>query len=82
MASTDLQRIAKLREEIRRHDYAYYGLAKPVISDREYDKLFDELKRLEAQHPELITPDSPTQRVGGGTRRSATFVHKMRRSII
>ncbi len=58
--------IDRLRDEIRRHDHAYYVLARPIITDREYDKLFDELKRLEAQHPELITPDSPTQRVGGG----------------
>lgn len=59
------KRIEQLREEIRRHDHAYYVLAKPVISDPQYDALFDELKHLEAQHPELITPDSPTQRVGG-----------------
>lgn len=59
------KRIAELREEIRRHDYAYYVLAEPVISDREYDALFAELKRLEAEHPDLVTPDSPTQRVGG-----------------
>ncbi len=55
----------KLVEEIRRHDYAYYVLAKPIISDREYDKLYRELVELERQFPELITPDSPTQRVGG-----------------
>ncbi len=59
------QRIVRLREEIRKHDHAYYVQAKPVISDREYDKLFDELKKLEDEHPELVTPDSPTQRVGG-----------------
>lgn len=60
------QRVEHLREEIRRHDHSYYVLARPVISDAQYDALFDELKQLEAQHPELITPDSPTQRVGGG----------------
>lgn len=59
------QRIEKLRDEIRKHDHAYYVLARPVISDREYDKFFDELKKLEAEHPELVTSDSPTQRVGG-----------------
>jgi len=59
------KRVGQLREEIRRHDYAYYVLAEPVISDREYDKLFEELKRLEAEHPDLVTSDSPTQRVGG-----------------
>ncbi len=65
MPDSASQRIEKLREEIRRHDHAYYVQAKPVISDREYDKLFAELKKLEAEHPELVTPDSPTQRVGG-----------------
>ncbi len=60
------QHIQAIRDAIRKHDHAYYVLAKPVISDHEYDKLFDELKRLEAEHPELITPDSPTQRVGSG----------------
>jgi DNA ligase (NAD+) len=54
-----------LREEIRRHDRAYYVLDRPEISDEEYDRLFDELRRLEQAHPELVTPDSPTQRMGG-----------------
>jgi DNA ligase (NAD+) len=58
------QRIEKLRDEIRKHDYLYYVKAQPEISDREYDKLYDELKKLEEQHPELVTPDSPTQRIG------------------
>lgn len=58
------QRIDKLREEIRKHDYLYYIKAQPEITDREYDKLYDELKQLEGEHPELITPDSPTQRIG------------------
>jgi DNA ligase (NAD+) len=57
--------IAALREEIREHDRRYYVDAAPTISDREYDKLFERLKELEAAHPALITPDSPTQRVGG-----------------
>lgn len=56
--------LEKLREKINFHSYKYYVLNAPVISDYEYDQLFDELKSLEAQHPELITPDSPTQRVG------------------
>ena len=64
MAGTTAQRIEKLREEIRRHDHAYYVLGKPIITDRQYDKLFDELKKLEQEDPGLITPDSPTQRVG------------------
>lgn len=59
------KRIDQLRTEIRKHDHAYYVLAKPAISDREYDKLLAELKELEDANPDLITPDSPTQRVGG-----------------
>lgn len=58
------EKAAKLREEIHRHDYLYYTLAKPEIGDREYDQLLKELKDLEAERPDLITPDSPTQRVG------------------
>ncbi|MBU0689826.1 MAG: NAD-dependent DNA ligase LigA [Gammaproteobacteria bacterium] len=59
------QRIAQLREEIERHNHAYYMQDAPTIPDAEYDKLFRELQSLETQHPELQTPDSPTQRVGG-----------------
>jgi DNA ligase (NAD+) len=58
-------RHAELVEEIRRHDHAYYVLAQPIISDREYDQLYRELQELEKQFPELCTPSSPTQRVGG-----------------
>ncbi|MEE9208416.1 MAG: NAD-dependent DNA ligase LigA [Gemmatimonadota bacterium] len=58
-------RHAELCEEIRRHDYRYYGLDSPAISDAAYDKLLRELRGLEDAQPELITPDSPTQRVGG-----------------
>lgn len=58
-------RIAELADEIRRHDHAYYVLTQPVISDRQYDQLFDELRKIETQFPDLVTPDSPTQRVGG-----------------
>jgi DNA ligase (NAD+) len=58
-------RHAELAEEIRGHDYAYYVEAKPSISDREYDRLYEELREIEAQFPDLMTPDSPTQRVGG-----------------
>jgi DNA ligase (NAD+) len=54
-----------LAEEIRRHDYAYYVLAQPTLSDHAYDRLYRELADLEAQFPGLITPDSPAQRVGG-----------------
>jgi len=60
-------RIEALRAEIRRHDHLYYVLDRPEISDEQYDRLHEELRRLEAGHPELVTPDSPTQRVGGAT---------------
>jgi DNA ligase (NAD+) len=60
-----VRRIRELRDEIGQHDYRYYVLAQPVISDRDYDRLMDELKALESEHPDLLTPDSPTQRVGG-----------------
>ena len=58
------QRIEELRAQINYHNYRYYVLDSPEISDAEFDELMRELKRLEAEHPELITPDSPTQRVG------------------
>jgi len=61
----DIRRVEQLRREIRRHDRLYYVEAKPEISDRQYDLLMDELKAIEARRPELVTPDSPTQRVGG-----------------
>ena len=57
--------IEKLRDEIRHHDELYYVGNAPEISDREYDELMEKLQKLEAENPELITPDSPTQRVGG-----------------
>ena len=59
------KRLAKLRREIKEHDRHYYEEAAPVISDREYDRLYRELVDLETQFPQLVTPDSPTQRVGG-----------------
>jgi len=62
------ERARELREEITRHDHAYYVLDAPTIPDVEYDRLFRELQALEAQHPELATPESPTQRVGGARR--------------
>jgi DNA ligase (NAD+) len=65
MAVTPAERSAWLRKEIERHDHAYYVLDAPTVPDAEYDKLFRELQNIEAQHPELLTPDSPTQRVGG-----------------
>ena len=65
MNSSATQRIAQLRAEIERHNHAYYVLDQPDIPDAEFDKLFSELQTLEEQYPELKTPDSPTQRVGG-----------------
>lgn len=66
MASPDvLARVHALRQEIERHNHAYYVLDAPTIPDAEYDRLFRELQSLEAEHPELVSPDSPTQRVGG-----------------
>ena len=59
------QEIEKLREKIRRHEELYYVLDNPEISDAEYDALLEKLQKLEQQHPDQVTPDSPTQRVGG-----------------
>ena len=62
---TPAEHIEKLRDEIRRHEELYYVRSTPEISDAEFDKLMHELQALEQQHPDLVTPDSPTQRVGG-----------------
>src|SRR5262245_8639974 len=59
------QRLAELREQIHGHDYLYYVEARPEVSDAEYDALMRELVALETEHPELVSPDSPTQRVAG-----------------
>ena len=64
-----------LRDEIRRHDELYYQHAKPEISDQAYDALMRKLQDMEQSHPELITPDSPTQRVGGSPLRAFATVH-------
>lgn len=60
------RRIQQLKEEIAEHQYRYYVLNQPTISDKEFDALFRELQELERKYPEFVTPDSPTQRVGGG----------------
>ncbi len=65
MSLTPVQRIAAIRREIRRHDELYYIQGAPEISDQQFDALMRELQELEAAHPELVTPESPTQRVGG-----------------
>jgi DNA ligase (NAD+) len=63
-----VQEVERLRREIREHEYRYYVLDQPTISDRQFDRLMDRLKELETAHPDLVTPDSPTQRVGGQPR--------------
>jgi DNA ligase (NAD+) len=68
-AAKDVERkIESLREKIRHHEHLYYVLDAPEITDAEFDRLMNELKKLEAEHPDLVTSDSPTQRVGGKPR--------------
>src|SRR5713226_5857872 len=72
------ERLARLRQEVRRHEHRYYVQNAPAISDEEYDRLERELRDLEAQHPELVTPDSPTQRVGERpSEEFPTFTHRV-----
>lgn len=72
------KRILELREKINQHDYRYYVLAQPSISDEEYDKLVKDLEKLENENPHLITPDSPTQRVGKDlTKEFKPVTHKI-----
>lgn len=71
------QRIEQLRQEIRRHEELYYVDANPEISDAQFDALMNELRALEAAHPELVTPDSPTQRVGGRPAEGFASVEHM-----
>ncbi len=73
------QQAEKLRDQIRHHDYRYYVLNQPEISDKEYDELLKKLKGLEDAHPELVTPDSPTQRVSGEPVKGfKTVKHKIK----
>src|SRR6201982_1551540 len=62
------KKIESLRDKIRHHEYLYYVLDQPEIADQDFDQLMQQLKDLEKQHPDLLTPDSPTQRVGGKPR--------------
>ena len=78
MAATPEQQINHLREELRHHEHLYYVLDSPSISDAEYDEMMNRLRALEAKHPELITPDSPTQRVGGKPREGFPKVRHSR----
>jgi len=76
VSASILKRIESLRAQLREHDYRYYVLAQPTISDQEYDRLMGELVDLEAAHPETIAPDSPSQRVGGQpTKEFQTVTH-------
>ena len=72
------EKIKKLRKEIELYSYYYYVEDNPKVEDYEYDALFRELQKLENEHPELITPDSPTQRVGGISEKFDTVAHKNR----
>ncbi|MGH9623638.1 MAG: DNA ligase LigA-related protein, partial [Bryobacteraceae bacterium] len=62
------QRVERLRRELEHHEYLYYVLDRPEISDAAFDRMMRELRDLETAHPELLMPDSPTQRVGGKPR--------------
>ena len=73
-----IERIQFLKDEINKHNYLYYVKDNPSIDDYEYDMMFAELKRLEEEHPELKTPDSPTQRVGSISERYEQYTHKYR----
>jgi DNA ligase (NAD+) len=78
VATAAAKKIESLREDIRRNDYRYYVLDDPKLSDASYDKLMNQLKALESEHPELVTADSPTQRVGGKPRPGfETYRHKV-----
>src|SRR5688572_32086685 len=69
--------MVRLRAEINRHNDLYYQKAEPEISDFEFDQLLERLKSLEAEHPEFIAPDSPTQRIGGKAVSLKPFVHNV-----
>ena len=78
MPSSIEKKIESLKEKIRANDYKYYVLASPEITDQEYDLLYKELQKLESEHPEFITPDSPTQRVGSDlTKNFKPVTHKI-----
>ena len=73
-----ITKIKSLRDQLNNHNYNYYVLDNPIVSDSEYDSLFRELQKLETLHPELITNDSPTQRVGAAPLESfGTIEHNV-----
>ena len=75
------EEVEALRRELRRHDHLYYVEAQPEISDLEYDRLLKRLEALETAYPELITPDSPTQRVSGEPTREFPVVRHRKRML-
>jgi DNA ligase (NAD+) len=80
-AMTPVERHSQLMREIEAHNHRYFVLDDPVISDADFDGLLRELRALEAEHPELATPDSPTQRVGGGTRTTVVKIKHAARML-
>ena len=76
------QRIEQLRAEINHHNYRYYVLDSPEISDAEYDELMRELKQLEEEYPQFLTPDSPTQRVGAAPVEAFGVVEQIGRAHV
>ena len=70
-SSDAAERVAELRRLVDHHNYRYHVLDDPEVPDGAYDVLYDELKWLEEEHPDLVTPDSPTQRVGAPPRRAS-----------
>src|ERR1700759_382692 len=77
-ATAPKKEIEDLREKLRYHEYRYYVADDPEISDAAYDRLMEKLKALEAAHPELVTPDSPSVRVGGAPREGFQAVQHAR----
>ncbi|MDA0267921.1 MAG: NAD-dependent DNA ligase LigA, partial [Cyanobacteria bacterium] len=74
MGSAIAQQITQLRQQLQRASYAYHVLDRPILEDEIYDRLYRQLQDLEAAHPKLITPDSPTQRVGERPAQQFTSV--------
>ena len=77
-----VDRIQGLREQINHHNYLYYVLDNPEVSDAEYDRIFDQLVELEEKYPELVTSDSPTQRVGATPLEEFKSVRQDRKSVV
>jgi len=77
-APATVREIEELRKKLRHHEYRYYTLDEPEISDAAYDRLMNRLKELEVAHPDLVTPDSPTVRVGGAPREGFSTVRHAR----